>query len=75
VAPVEPYLSIGDPVGGVFLFGVSMLGVGLVGGVNFFAKELVEALEVLSNFVGDVGGDILEEERESGMIALISEKG
>ncbi|KAG6879020.1 hypothetical protein C0992_005847, partial [Termitomyces sp. T32_za158] len=33
---------------------------GLVGSVNFFVKELVEAPEVLSNFMGNMRGDVLE---------------
>ncbi|KAG6871618.1 hypothetical protein C0992_010590, partial [Termitomyces sp. T32_za158] len=73
--PDEPYLSTGGQVGGVLSFGVSMFGVSLVGGVDLFVKELVEAPEVLGNFVGDVRGDILEGERESGMVAFISKEG
>ncbi|KAG5346226.1 hypothetical protein C0989_000892, partial [Termitomyces sp. Mn162] len=70
-----PDQGAGRPVGGRLATGVGVLGVGLVGGVNLVPEELVEGAEVLSDFVGNMGGDVLEEQRESGIVALVGIKG
>ncbi|KAG6882662.1 hypothetical protein C0993_009679, partial [Termitomyces sp. T159_Od127] len=58
VVLVKPNKGAGGPVGGRFAAGVSVLGVGLVGGVDFVLEELVQRLEILGHFVGYVGGDV-----------------
>ncbi|KAG5331599.1 hypothetical protein C0989_008005, partial [Termitomyces sp. Mn162] len=75
ISSVEPDQGAGGPVGGRLAAGVSMLGVGLVGGVDLVSEELVEGLEVLGDFVGNVGGDVLEGQHESGIVALVGVKG
>ncbi|KAG6876052.1 hypothetical protein C0993_005952, partial [Termitomyces sp. T159_Od127] len=51
-------LTAGGPVEGHFVAGVSMLGIGLIGNVDFVLEELVQQMEVLGNFMGYVGGDV-----------------
>ncbi|KAG5348157.1 hypothetical protein C0989_010899, partial [Termitomyces sp. Mn162] len=75
ISLVEPDQGAGGPVGGQLATGVGVLGVGLVGGVDLVPEELVEGLEVLGDFVGHVGGDVLEGQRESGVVALVGVKG
>ncbi|KAG5336695.1 hypothetical protein C0989_012080 [Termitomyces sp. Mn162] len=52
-----------------------MFGVGLIGSVDFILEELVEESEVFGDFVGDVGGDILEGQGEPGVVALVGVEG
>ncbi|KAG5330552.1 hypothetical protein C0989_008838 [Termitomyces sp. Mn162] len=75
ILPVEPDQGAGGPVGGRLATGISVLGVGLVGGVDLVPEELVEGSEVLGDFVGNVGRDVFEGQRESGIVALVSVKG
>ncbi|KAG5722532.1 hypothetical protein E4T56_gene2918 [Termitomyces sp. T112] len=72
---VEPDQGAGGPVGGRLATGIGVLGVGLVGGVNLIPEELVERSEVLGNFVGNVGRDVFEGQRESRIVALVGIKG
>ncbi|KAG5349743.1 hypothetical protein C0989_002088 [Termitomyces sp. Mn162] len=60
VASIKPNQGAGGPVGGRITLGVSMFGVGLIGGANFVPEELVKGLEVLCNFMSDMGRDIFE---------------
>ncbi|KAG5328278.1 hypothetical protein C0989_010744, partial [Termitomyces sp. Mn162] len=75
ISSVEPDQGAGGPVGGRLAAGVGVLGVGLVGGVDLVPEELVEGSEVLGDFMGNVGGDVLEGQRESGIVALVGVKG
>ncbi|KAG5348780.1 hypothetical protein C0989_008270, partial [Termitomyces sp. Mn162] len=75
ISSVEPDQGAGGPVGGQLATGVGMLGVGLVGGVDLVPEELVEGSEVLGNFVGNVGRDVFEGQRESRIVALVGIKG
>ncbi|KAG5333770.1 hypothetical protein C0989_004869 [Termitomyces sp. Mn162] len=75
ISPVEPDQGAGRPVGGRLAMGISMLGVGLVGGVDLVLEELVEGSEVLSDLMGNVGRDVFEEQRELGIVALVGVKG
>ncbi|KAG5323260.1 hypothetical protein C0989_012318, partial [Termitomyces sp. Mn162] len=75
ISSVEPDQGAGGPVGGRLATGVGMLGVGLVGGVDLVPEELVEGSEVLGDFMGNVGGDVLEGQHESGIVALVGVKG
>ncbi|KAG5332579.1 hypothetical protein C0989_007692 [Termitomyces sp. Mn162] len=75
ISSVEPDQGAGGPVGGWLATGVSVLGVGLVGGVDLVSEELVEGLEVLGNFVGNVGRDVFEGQRELRIVALVGVKG
>ncbi|KAG5331355.1 hypothetical protein C0989_008123 [Termitomyces sp. Mn162] len=72
---VKPDQGAGGPVGGWLATGISVLGVGLVGGVNLVPEELVEGLEVLGNLMGNMGRDVFEGQRESGIVALVGVKG
>ncbi|KAG5334136.1 hypothetical protein C0989_004358 [Termitomyces sp. Mn162] len=58
ILPVEPDQGAGGPVGGRLATGISVLGVGLVGGVDLVPEELVEGSEVLGDFMGNVGRDV-----------------
>ncbi|KAG5348560.1 hypothetical protein C0989_009942, partial [Termitomyces sp. Mn162] len=75
ILPVEPDQGAGGPVGGRLATGIGMLGVGLVGGVDLIPEELVEGLEVLGDLMGNVGRDVFEGQRESGIVALVGVKG
>ncbi|KAG5348930.1 hypothetical protein C0989_007115 [Termitomyces sp. Mn162] len=60
ILSVKPDQGAGGPVRGQLATGVGVLGVGLVGSVDLISEELVEGSEVLSDFVGSVGGDVFE---------------
>ncbi|KAG5718804.1 hypothetical protein E4T56_gene2696 [Termitomyces sp. T112] len=75
ILPVEPDQGAGGPVGGRLVAGISVLGVGLVGGVDLVPEELVEGSEVLSDLMGNVGRDVFEGQHESGIVALVGVKG
>ncbi|KAG5348791.1 hypothetical protein C0989_008188, partial [Termitomyces sp. Mn162] len=79
ILSVKPDQGAGGPVGGWLATGIGMLGVGLVGGVDLVPEELVEELvegsEVLGDFVGNVGRDVFEGQRESRIVALVGVKG
>ncbi|KAG5348556.1 hypothetical protein C0989_009966 [Termitomyces sp. Mn162] len=75
ILSVEPDQGAGRPVGGRLATGIGVLGVGLVGGVDLVSEELVEGSEVLGDFVGNVGGDVLEGQHELGIVALVGIKG
>ncbi|KAG5348855.1 hypothetical protein C0989_007724 [Termitomyces sp. Mn162] len=75
ISSVEPDQGARGPVRGRLATGIGMLGVGLVGGVDLVPEELVEGSEVLGNFVGNVGGDVFEGQRESRIVALVGIKG
>ncbi|KAG5336696.1 hypothetical protein C0989_012081 [Termitomyces sp. Mn162] len=60
VALIEPNQSAGGPVRGRIMSGISMFGIGLISSADFVLEELVEGLEILGNFVSDVGRDIFE---------------
>ncbi|KAG5350868.1 hypothetical protein C0989_008966 [Termitomyces sp. Mn162] len=60
VVLVEPYQSAGSPVRSGVTLGVGVLGVGLVGSVDFVLEKPVEIPEVFGNFVSDMGEDIIE---------------
>ncbi|KAG5348906.1 hypothetical protein C0989_007240 [Termitomyces sp. Mn162] len=51
-----------------------MFGVGSIGGVDLIPEKLVKGLEVLGNFVGGMGGDVLQGQGESGVIAFVGIK-
>ncbi|KAG5351245.1 hypothetical protein C0989_007280 [Termitomyces sp. Mn162] len=75
ILPVEPDQGAGGPVGGRLAMGIGVLGVGLVGGVDLVPEELVEGSEVLSDLMGNMGRDVFEGQRESGIVALVGIKG
>lgn len=75
VALVEPDKGSRAPARCGPLPGVSMLGVSLVGDVNFVSEELVELLEILGDLVGHVGRNILEGQGESEVVSFVGEEG
>ncbi|KAG5321991.1 hypothetical protein C0989_012665 [Termitomyces sp. Mn162] len=52
-----------------------MFGVGLIGGVDLVPEKLVKGLEVLGDFVGSVGGDVLQGQGELGVVAFVGIEG
>ncbi|KAG5348631.1 hypothetical protein C0989_009342 [Termitomyces sp. Mn162] len=60
ISSVEPDQGAGGPVGGQLATDIGVLGVGLVGSVDLVLEELVEGLEVLGDFVGNVRRDVFE---------------
>ncbi|KAG5339334.1 hypothetical protein C0989_004664 [Termitomyces sp. Mn162] len=71
IASIELYQSARGPVRGGVTLAIGMLGVGLIGGVDFVLEKLVKGPEVFCDFVGNVREDILEEQGEPGVVALI----
>ncbi|KAG5349951.1 hypothetical protein C0989_001079 [Termitomyces sp. Mn162] len=52
-----------------------MFGVGLIGSVDLIPEKLVKGSEVLSNFVGSMGGDVLQGQGELGVVAFVGIEG
>ncbi|KAG5730209.1 hypothetical protein E4T56_gene11669 [Termitomyces sp. T112] len=75
VALIKPNQGAGRPVGGGVMLGIGMFGVGLIGGVDLVLEKLVKGLEVLGNFMGGVGGDVLQGQGESGVVAFVGVEG
>ncbi|KAG5725137.1 hypothetical protein E4T56_gene10242 [Termitomyces sp. T112] len=48
---------------------------GLIGGVYLIPEKLVKGLEVLGDFMGSMGGDVLQGQGESGVVAFVGIEG
>ncbi|KAG5333226.1 hypothetical protein C0989_006042 [Termitomyces sp. Mn162] len=75
VASIKPNQGAWGPVGGGVTSGIGMFGVGLIGGVDLVPEKLVKGSEVLSDFMGSMGGDVLQGQGESGVVAFVGVEG